>query len=890
MRELTESFIRKRNKGEVPGVWRRVFLEEFGGKPPAVKGGIEITDYIADIGKAEQRIEDRFNEFMPTTTTFTVTDHWNQDHHFFTQGETNGIFDKLLKATVRGYRVFIKEGIEGESDEPIIFDGELDIESIERVNRNRITFTVTGWLRDADRYSAGAVSDPGNPPLHNITGIELSNPTGVVGSKHLEIGQIESGSGIPERKSISYCGGEKGYIYQSIGVYQYLTLYEPNRRGSIDVKALYILTNEDKKDCFSVREYSGSLIACGWWEHRSIEENINHLLDAWWGEGVGTRDIQVEETPGGIPHKQFIYFAPFIDSGQKEDINITASKVIDYNDTTKIIKMLVAVEWKYGNNNKMYLVEINTLSQTRTVHNIISGAGNTIWRVAKFIDWKGDWYAVAGSKRTGIIEEEEWWAEAFWKLDLTNYNTSDITYIPHDATLPSHWFNLYSISAIEGATGHTCYAIQQLAQAGMIYTIEIDVFDIETKTWTYVKHHDDAYAYQKATLGIKDNKDVYYFACKEQDVSHLIVETMSYIYYYDFPLTSIVWYYQWVSKVGTAVTNFVWHKRETVFNKTFFRAYDDVNGTTARWLRDPIVELVPHGDNIRYMEGNDLQGSNYTAWKLEGNRWWIQWWIGYNGGAGNVQTEDVLVWGYSGEVGGPHIFKTITSFNYFFCGFVTDKNLRVYPYVYMKTDEIYSTIKEADYSKWSIFDALKYIAEAYLCYIYVPEKHKIRFYFRKKYGGTITLYDYKKNLRMKIWRNWADGIHIENSKYGLSVRRGETFYKSKVFHMDNRLPSESSIGLVADWHYDFLCIDGRRKDFEVDVPFLIEAEPMDKVILYVYDDKNYVWWIKNTIIYEASHAPWPRKSDSLMVNLKLLEIEGGGPIHEIIGERRSGIV
>jgi len=310
----------------------------------------------------------------------------------------------------------------------------------------------------------------------------------------------------------------------------------------------------------------------------------------------------------------------------------------------------------------------------------------------------------------------------------------------------------------------------------------------------------------------------------------------------------------------------------------------------AYWLYKTDCVDVPNGDLVRFFGSNEEDDDIYTSWQLEDDKWRIMFFYGGTYQGGNVQSEDVLHSEYFGNISNPRIFKVNSAGDYFYCGFVTDKANRVVPFIYVMGTTIASTVKEFETTDWSIKDAFKFLAQAYLCYIYVPEKHKMRFYFRKKYGGIITLYDYKKNPRMKIWRYWADGIHIENSKYGLSVKMGETFYKSKVFHIDNRLTSENSIELVADWHYDFLCIDGRRKDFEVDVPFLIEAEPMDKVILYTYDKDNFVWWIKDTIIYEASHTPWPRKSDSLIVNLKLLEIEGEGAVHEITGERRSGVV
>jgi len=863
-------------------MWNKAYLEEI-----STDALTEITALIKDVGRGESHIESSFNVFSPSTVSITVWNREKQAIKFLANDEASGLFDKLYNATAQGYRIVLKKGVEGAVDELVMFDGQVDIGSIKHPDRETVVFTATGWLADAGEYDAGVVSDPENPPLHNITGLDLSNPVGDLGGKDLQVGAVEAATAEHnERKFLSYCGGEKQYIPITSPTYLYLTLYEPNNRGHIDVRVTASLVNEDKKDYFSVREYEGALIACGWYEHRSIKEMVNHLLDAWWGEGVGTRDIQVDETPGGTPQKQFVYFAPFIDSGNKEPINITASRVIDYNDTTKKIKMLVAVEWKKESNNKIYLVEFDLVEQTRTVQHIVSGASNSIWRVAKFINWRGDYYAVAGSRHTGAMEEDEWWAEAFWKLDLVNYNTSHIVYIPSQATLPSHWFNLYSISAPdEGASAHTCYALQQLAFAGIAYTIELDIFDIDTKEWHYVSiAKDNAYAYQRATYGIRGTSTPgYYFAYKLQDGSHNIIQTMSYVNGITLSSGVSSQEFLWTSKIGTVVTDFYWHKRsDPVHSKTFFRAYDDTNGTKAKWIRSFPPENVPNGDEIRYMGGNELQDAHYTAWKVEaGHTWKIQSWEAYFGGGGNVQNEDGLMLAYFGDIDSPHIFKTIQLNDYYFCGFVTDKNLRIYPYVYVPADVIYSTIKEADFTNWTIWNALKYIAEAFLCYFFIPEYQNIRFYNRNRFNGTLTIKNYRKPLEDEIYKYFYDGIHIENSKYGLSKKLGNCGKKARVFHIDNRLISEDSISLVAQWYYNFFCIIGRKKLYLVIVPFLFEAECMDKAILQEYDLHQNLLHTKNTIVYEASFSIWRGKEDTNDIILRCLEYEGGGNIHEL---------
>lgn len=865
----------------------RVYSAEYGVVPT---GRIEITDYIADITTAEQRIEDRFNEFIPTTTTFVVTDHWNQDHHFFTQGETEGIFDKLLKATVQGYRIFIQEGITGERDEVTVFDAEVDIESVTRISRSKVEFTATGWLRDADRHDASVVADKDNPPFTKVIGLtvdySVQGVSGSPGGKNIEISG-EIGEGLAAHKLVSYCGGKEVMLpkYPGTGT---IVCPEPNYKGWIKLICDYSATPDRReKDYFAVIEDAGGLLACGWWQNRSIDFLVNKLCNQWWGEGIGTRDINVQEIGGGVQQKMFVYLPPIYETGERLDVKITASKIIEYDDTTKEITMLVAVEWKKEVNNRLYKVIFNVETQERSVLEL--EAVPYLSRIAGIYETDGRWWILVGRKRVGLIEEEEWYATYFLRLDLALTQIDFTRTIPYDHTLPAYHYNLYSFKEVNGSDDFFC--IRQEAAAGMVYTIKSYLYDIVLDTWSSGGTMcDEAYAYNRGTWAQLNggSQQYYYYACKKQD-NGTINQTTSYVMAYIITESTNYEIKTFASVLGTVVSDLHWNQRASGSPNSVFLKIQYGDAHWAYWLYKTDCVPVANGDLIRFFGSNNEDDEIYTSWQLEDDLWRLMFFYGTTYQGGNVQTEDFLQSGYFPNIDNPKIFKINERGDYFYCGFVTDKSNRVVPFLYIMGTTIASTVKEFETTDWSIKDALKYLAQGYLCYVYIPGWQKIRFYFRKRYGGTITLTDYKKQPRMKIWKNWADGIHIENSKYGLSEKRGGTFYKSKVFHIDNRLTSENSIGLVADWHYNFLCVEGRRKDFFVDVPFLIETEPMDKVIITLYDKDGNTFWTKDTIVYEASHVPWPRKSDSLMVNLKLLEIEGEAPIHELIGERRGGI-
>ncbi len=883
MKTLTPAFVKAQKKKNVK-TWRKVILEEI-----STDAQVDITEYVENVSKVEQQIEEKFCEFIPTTVTFTVTDKETQDYDFFTQGETTGFFDKLIKATVQGYKIILKEGIDGIADEIVSFDGEVDIESVHRIDRQTIVFTATGWLRDAGRYDASIISDPDNPPFKNVTGITVNYPgggiQGVPGGKYIETGG-KTGSGIEEKCWISYNGGKKEWLTYPGGN---TFIYEPNYKGKMWITyTLADIPEEPAKDYFSVRMYEGALIACGYYEHIPIEEAVDLICDEWWGEGVGTRDIQVEEIGGGILEKHFIYLAPIYDAGNKSDVKITASKVISY--AGNLITMLVAIEWKKADNTKIYKVVIDVNARTRTVTEMAEWYAGV--RVARFFNANGRWWGLVGQEVTGILGKE-WYGVAFYKFNVALTGIELVRNIPFNHTLPGWYhYNLYSFTLKnEGVAGSKdFYCIRQNAEAGMVYTVKLYKYDINADTWTsVVTMINNAVAYNKGTWAILEgNIEYYYFACKKY-IGGTIVHTTSYIMAYKMTgvpgLTEITTF---TSSVSTVISDCYWRQKIGSPNSVFLK-FEDPSSELAYKLHHLLYEIIPNGDKIKYFGGNNLFDDRYTAWRYEDDQWRIMFFYGSFYFGGNVQTEDILDSDYVGNIIHPRIFKDFGSGNYYYCGFVTDESNRVIPFLYIKETTTAHTIKELDLTDWTIWEALKYLAQGFLCYFVVPEYQKIQFYHRKKNKGVLTLVkeDYKKQPNMRIYNNFADGVHIENSKYELSEKRGNTLKKSKVFAFDNRLTSEDSIGIVADWYYAFLVTDGRRKEFEVVAPFRIEIEPMDKVTLILYDRFLNTFWTKETLVYETSSEPWVNKEAAHDVILKLIEKEGEGDIHELIPERRS---
>lgn len=888
MKTLTNSFIRTRDKGTIPDTWRKVYLEEI-----STDTQTEITNYIAHIGAIEERIEDerKLNEFLPPTVTFTVTNEAKQDHKFFESDEESGLFDKIFKATVVGYRVILKEGIEGESDEIITFDGELDNESIDFVDgKTRAVFTATGWLQEAGRYDAGVVSDHENPPFKKCTGLTVDGVQGPVGGKYIQTGG-KTGTGFEEKCWMSYNGGPKVYAVGFGSGTGTEILYEPNRQGAMTVSYVYsAMPEEPQKDYFSVREYGGSLIACGWWEHRTIEFAVNRLLDEWWGAGVGTRDIDVEEISGGVAQKMFIYLNPIYNTGVKEDVKVTACRIVEYNAVAQTATMLLAVQWKLQENNRLYKVEIDIGART-SIATEIGGIPSPIPRVARFYYHDGNWWGIVGRYQVGTIEAQKWYAVSFWRINLTTNIVDATKTIPYNHSLPGWYhYNLYSFTAInEGQSlQDEFYCIRQEAEPGMHYYVKLYKYDIGADTWAnQATMGDEYFAFNHGTwakFGATDQR--YYWGGKRN--SGGIITGTGYICSYDLIGAANTWIEVFGSDNSTGTEACLWKQAAGASPDNY--AFIQIHGTGARadWLWNEAYWPVANQDKLQYFGLNNEDEDYYTAWHKDGDEWRIQHFEADQvAAAGNVETADQLDPDYTGKITAPKIMVDNGTGDFYYTGAVTDEANRVIPFLYIKGTTISATIKEFDLHDWSIRQALKYTAEGYLCYLAVPEYQKIQFYARKKNKGAFTLKNYKEHARIRIWKHFADGIHIQNSKYELSEKRGTTGKRAKVFGFDNRLTGENSIGMVADWYYAFLVTDGRRKWIEVYSPYKIEAELMDKVTIDLYNADESAYLTKETIIYEKSHKPWPGKSGAMLYRFKLLEIEGEGPIHELILDKRS---
>lgn len=890
MKVLTDGFQTKRNLLNVYGVWKKIELIE-------LSSGLttDITEYVTNIGVNEHRLEDLLNEPIVAILFITVKDKPFQEYPFFTSGGTTGLFDKITSAAISGYQVKITTGITGEADIILVFDGELDVDTIDRFEREKIEFSVNGWLKEADDYNAEEIADPDNPPFRNICGITFVSATGYTGAKEMKYG-IEGAT-----PYLQYENGEKILIYSAVNPGSPLTLWDAVEENSITIN-YGTLPTESKSDKFTIINHLGSLWACRWYENIKLETIVGYLFDHL---GITTQDINVREIETGTD-KHFVYLTPFFTDTVTSDMEISAVKVVNYDVPTKTITMLIGIQEQLDADGSLWKIDIDLVNWTYTKTELVSFHTG---KVLKLLYFNGRTWAIRGLRVSyeplfaGL--SYRWYATKLYRL-AANWASIDRTVtVPNNVPSPDvatdmTWDILLGNTCSCNDTTQDMYALRQYRIAGILSVDLVKYNDAGLGGWIVVKvgmeegsGQTQILADDYGTFAEQQANDYFYYGCR-----WFFPSDRQYVVKYDITGNAFVFSHQCNQDgVETKCMNFVWEKKAGnecyVFMKYLEKNDLFVYEYANWWFRDDGTFFITYDKkwqpvyNRKYLYSNQtIREKYYTQWYInDSGQWFIQAINAENGLDTYMETVDFLHYGYEGITSAPQIFKQgVADSNHHFAGCLVDTNtFAIVPYVY--TDEALSTVHIADFTGYSCRDALKYLAEANLDVLDIYERDKARFYYRETNLGSTTFnYDiYKKQPQIELWVNRYDGIVIENSGENLRWRFGNTDYGANVLKIDNRFISEGIGGIVGLWMYDFF--NTIKRIVTLEVPYWVEMELMDKVALTLRDMTGGAFWNFNTLVYEMSFDISSMKDTSMMVNLKLLEI-GGTILHAQIVDRR----
>jgi len=337
--------------------------------------------------------------------------------------------------------------------------------------------------------------------------------------------------------------------------------------------------------------------------------------------------------------------------------------------------------------------------------------------------------------------------------------------------------------------------------------------------------------------------------------------------------------------INTKVLDSLWERVAATEIYTHLKIYAKDDLLTFRYqdwwiLRGGVPGVYTFFDDPSIAWRNRYFGTNhpeknklFTSWFVDSNGfWWIKKYDAQNPSDFASENDERLISEYDGIISAPMIYEEVGA-EHHYCGCLIDKNVfAIVPYVY--TSQAMATIRIADFTGMNCRQALTKLSEGYLDTIDIHEYDKARIYFRETFlgAGTLDWTKYRFTPKIEYWKNYCDGIIIENSKRNLRHRIGNTDYDAKVLRVDNSFISQGTIEVVAKWYYAFF--NAWRRIITVEVPFYVEVELMDKITITLRKTDGTVYETLNTIVYETSFDPSPTKDTTHDMTLKLLEIDG----------------
>lgn len=839
-----------------------------------VIGGIDITQYVENIGKITKRIERNLNQFQPPNVSVTVMDV----DIFFKQDET-GLFDS--NKLNRNYRLKIWVGLQGSEQWVLIFDGKVNADSIRRDNRETIVFSAIGWLDDAVDYNAELVADPDNSPFKTITGVNVPDDPDAI-KNSLGIQTLEYTIEADDKKYLSFSDGKKKEVTDSPETYYNLKDAEDWGRMRVRIPDFSKLPSESKTDKFTIINYApGVKRACYWWENRSLEFMINKLADKHWGEGVGERDIKVEEMASNAD-KEFIYLPPIYPIEPPIDMLITDSRVV--NVSGSLVTLLVGFEVEKGVSNEIHRIVIDVNDPTNYTDSILP-----IWglspltqdyrdsRVCRFIYFNGSTWAVMGKEFTIPFHSNiatRWYCTGLLKF-ASNWALFDDEVIPTNDPPSSSVdkdYNVHLANTFSANPNQTSvYSINMIAQWAVgspLQSFEIRKYDDNTSIWSTLKTTTDRIPGDTAQYTRAGAKDYYYYENRKA------VDT-SYVYLRWYNITDdtaglVIALSQYGNlDNNNRVLRFAWTKEDGWLHViVYIKQADGEMHYLNWWIKDLNVNSTDEGTTPKtlYMSESTEFNERLTSWRnADGELRPAQYVDTY------MFTEPLFLFaGYHIDYTAPHLYG-LSGSDYYWAGFCT-AGYNIIPYII--APEQMQTVMIADFSGMTIKDAYSKLAEAFICYFDIYEKNKLRFYYRNNYLGnsSVSWDKYLEQPKMKYWENWCDRVVVENKRLDLKWYAGSHEYAKKTITIQNDFIAPASGQYLADRILDYF---GRRKKIiMLQIPFGVEYENMDKIPFTSKDMNGIDFWIFDTIVYETSFNSSPETEATHNMEMQLLQIVG----------------
>ena len=203
-------------------------------------------------------------------------------------------------------------------------------------------------------------------------------------------------------------------------------------------------------------------------------------------------------------------------------------------------------------------------------------------------------------------------------------------------------------------------------------------------------------------------------------------------------------------------------------------------------------------------------------------------------------------------------------------------------------------IQIANFKGMNCEKALTKLSEAFCCCLDIYEHQKARFYYRGSFNDSDTIdYDvYLRQPKKRYWKNWCDGVIVENSEKGIRSRIGTTDFGSRILTggpIDNVFVSSQGMAkVIAELLYSFYGV--KKLVTPISIPFYVEPELMDKITFTLRDKDGNVWRSLGKLIYETSFNVSPGEKATHNMELELLEMTGEVLHSKIMTEVGSKII
>ncbi len=816
---------------------------------------LDISSYVANVGKVTNRLERKLNQFQPKAVSVDL-----MDDEFFFKSDKTGILDyDNLK---QGYQLKVHVGLTGSNQWILMFDGKVNPDSAKSIDRETGVFTAISWLDEAKNISAEVVADPDNSPFKNISGLVFLSCTADsrVGAKKMQFGWGET------YPWISLDKGEKVDL-PSYGTY---TVFDPMKESGITLEVLVgNLPEDSEEDSFSVKEHEGTLIACGWWENILLGGQTGAIAKIAHEIGITDLDIRIDEIEEQLGTlKDFTYLSTPLPKGE-----ITCARIVEIIDTPyqNKITMIIGTE-KSSTQHYLYKVSINWVDKTIQSLHILNTTSDRIVKVLRFAN---KWFVVRAHKYAAAAPtEDEWQATYIYGLD-SNFDI-DYTY-DIDANLGSIYDACLACSA--SVLGEATTSLYMIGNKQVTSNYYAKLFKL---TWggaslshTFIvnleyspTNNNNITADQRATILPQTTQNYYWYGIRDK-AAYTMLRIKNY------GLTTGTFDKQYSLGAYNRIANFT---RNIGGSSSHWQGYfKQRQNPTSPWHAYWIGEA---GDIYYESDSDKIKNIIYANQDYE--KYYMYWFYEQEGYKINqldsltgqeYKQGEKLDSKYSISEVAPMVFSGSAG-DHNYVGFVKeDVTNTIVPFLYMPT----SLTVSMDLTGMSCEKALTRLAEAHCCAVDIYGKDKMRFYFREEYNAedTIDYDDYLKPQKRDYWKNWCGGVIVENKEKGIKFYAGNIH--GKVIKVNSPFISSykhaRQLGL---WLSSFF--GKKRLLFSINVPFYIEPELLDKIILFLKDKDGNAWRSYNTIVYETSFNVSPGDKKSHNMELKLLEI-GGEVVH-----------